>query len=257
MAKKNFIRLGRMRYTMSEEISASSGKIIIAIDGYSSCGKSTLAKALARSLHYNFIDSGSMYRAVTLFMVENNISLQQLQSYSPAELNDFLDKISITFKVNPGTGFSEVYLNGKNVESSIRDMKISDLVSPVSAISAIRKRMVKLQQGYGDKKGIVMDGRDIGTKVFPNAELKIFMTANNAVRAKRRFDELTSKGYMVTMDEVHRNIEERDYADTHRADSPLRQASDAVLLDNSHLDEKQQWEFALEEFRKLNLEARF
>jgi len=230
-----------------------SSKIIIAIDGYSSCGKSTLAKALAQKLHYNFIDSGSMYRAITWYLIENKISLKTLKELEEPELDSLLDKIDITFQVNKSTSLSEVYLNGENVESVIRDMKVSDMVSPVSSIPAIRKRMVKLQQSYGDRKGIVMDGRDIGTKVFPEAELKIFMTADKSVRAKRRFDELTAKGFVVTMDEVYRNIEERDYADTTRAESPLRQAPDAIVLDNSHLTEKQQLEFALNEFRKVEV----
>jgi cytidylate kinase len=240
-------------YHMSEESSAQSKKIIIAIDGYSSCGKSTLAKALARRLHYNFIDSGSMYRAVTLYLIENNISLEQLQSLSPEALETLLDNITITFQVSPATHLSEVYLNGRNVESLIRDLKVSDLVSPVSAIPAIRKRIVNLLQSYDEHKGIVMDGRDIGTKVFPQAELKIFMTANNTIRAKRRFDELTAKGFMVTMDEVYRNIEERDYADTHRSESPLRKAPDAILLDNSYLNEREQLEFALKELKKMEV----
>ena len=230
-----------------------SNKIIIAIDGYSSCGKSTLAKALAKNLHYNFIDSGSMYRSITWYLIEQNISLQQLHGLSPQELESLLDNIGITFVVNPATGLSEVYLNGKNVESKIREMKVSDLVSPVSAMPAIRKRMVKLQQSYGEHKGIVMDGRDIGTRVFPEAELKIFMTADKTVRAKRRFDELSAKGFMVTMDEVYRNIDERDYADTTRSESPLRQAPDAILLDNSRLDEDQQLQFALNEFKKVEV----
>jgi len=230
-----------------------SSKINIAIDGYSSCGKSTLAKALAQKLHYNFIDSGSMYRAITWYLIDHQISLKTLKGYDQAELDSLLDKIDITFRINKSTSLSEVYLNGENVESVIRDMKVSDLVSPVSAIPAIRKRMVKLQQSYGERKGIVMDGRDIGTRVFPEAELKIFMTADKTVRAKRRFDELTAKGFMVTMDEVYRNIEERDYADTTRAESPLRQAPDAVLLDNSHLTEQQQLEFALNEFKKVEV----
>ncbi|MCX6291913.1 MAG: (d)CMP kinase [Bacteroidetes bacterium] len=239
---------------MNDERSADPGKIIIAIDGYSSCGKSTLAKALARTLHYHFIDSGSMYRAVTHYLVEHGISLDQLHSLSPVEMEALLDNIHITFRVNPSTGFSEVHLNGKNVESFIRELKVSDLVSPVSAIAAIRKRMVKLQQSYDDHKGIVMDGRDIGTKVFPHAELKIFMTANNAIRAKRRFDELCAKGYMVTMDEVYRNIEERDYADTHRSESPLRKADDAIVLDNSDMNEQQQLDFALNELKRMGVE---
>ncbi len=229
-------------------------KIIIAIDGYSSCGKSTLAKALAQKLHYNFIDSGSMYRAITLYLLENSISLEKLKSLSHTELESLLDKINITFQVNSSTGLSEVYLNGKNVERLIRDMKVSDLVSPVSAVHDIRSRMVQLQQSYGGQKGIVMDGRDIGTRVFPYAELKIFMTANNKIRAKRRFDELTAKGFMVTMDEVYRNIEARDHADTTRAESPLRQAPDAILLDNSNLNEEQQLEFALSMLEKVNAE---
>jgi cytidylate kinase len=230
-----------------------SNKIIIAIDGYSSCGKSTLAKALAQKLHYNFIDSGSMYRAITWYLIDNKISLKTLKEMDRPELDSLLDKIDITFQVNKSTSLSEVYLNGENVESVIRDMRVSDLVSPVSAIPAIRKRMVKLQQSYGERKGIVMDGRDIGTSVFPDAELKIFMTADKSVRAKRRFDELTAKGFMVTMDEVYRNIEERDFADTTRSESPLRQAPDAILLDNSHLTEKQQLEFAINEFKKVEV----
>ncbi len=230
-------------------------KIIIAIDGYSSCGKSTLAKALAQKLHYNFIDSGSMYRAITFYLIENNISLDKLKSFSHDELESLLDKINITFQVNSSTGLSEVYLNGKNVERLIRDMKVSELVSPVSAVHDIRTRMVQLQQSYGGQKGIVMDGRDIGTRVFPNAELKIFMTANNKIRAKRRFDELTAKEFMVTMDEVYRNIEQRDHADTTRAESPLRQAPDAILLDNSNLTEEEQLEFALNQIRKLKVES--
>ena len=230
-----------------------SGKIIIAIDGYSSCGKSTLAKALAQQLHYHFIDSGSMYRAITWYLIENKISVEQLKSLAPQELEDLLDKILITFYVDSSNGLSEVYLNGKNVESFIRSLQVSEMVSPVSAIYAIRKRMVRLQQSYGMHKGIVMDGRDIGTKVFPNAELKIFMTADKNVRAKRRFNELTSKGFMVTMDEVYSNIQERDNADTTRTESPLRQAPDAILLDNSDLTEEQQLEFALNEFRKVEV----
>jgi cytidylate kinase len=231
----------------------ASKKIVIAIDGYSSCGKSTLAKAIAKTLHYNFIDSGSMYRAITLYFVQQKITLDKIKSMSAEELESVLDKIQITFKVNPETGLSEVYLNGKNVEGMIREMKISDMVSPVSAIPAIRKRMVKLQQQYGEQKGIVMDGRDIGTKVFPEAELKIFMTADKQIRAKRRFDELTNKGYTVTMDEVYRNIEERDIADTTREESPLLQAPDAIVLDNSEMSEEDQLEFSLDQLRRMQV----
>jgi cytidylate kinase len=221
-------------------------KIIVAIDGYSSCGKSTLAKAIAKYLHYNYIDSGAMYRAVTLHMLNRNLMLSELQEMNAVQMQEFLSEIKITFHLNPETKLSEVYLNGVNVDQEIRTMRISDLVSPVSAIPAIRHRMVEKQQFYGGHKGIVMDGRDIGTTVFPNAELKIFMVADKDVRAKRRFDELTSKGYLVSMDEVYRNIESRDYQDTNRAESPLRKADDAIILDNSELNEKEQMAIALE-----------
>jgi CMP/dCMP kinase len=221
-------------------------KIIVAIDGYSSCGKSTLAKAIAKYLHYNYIDSGAMYRAVTLHMLRQELNVGDLQKMSPGEMQEFLAGIKITFHLNPETRLSEIYLNGSNVDQEIRSLTISDLVSPVSAIAAVRKRMVEKQQFYGGHKGIVMDGRDIGTTVFPYAELKIFMTAQHEVRAKRRYDELLAKGYSITMGDVHRNIESRDYQDTHRAESPLRQADDAIVLDNSDLNEKEQMAIALE-----------
>ena len=230
---------------------SESGKIIIAIDGYSSCGKSTLAKALARNLSYVFIDSGSMYRAVTWYLLNNDITPEAVRAMTPEQLAELLDQIHISFSVNPDTGLSEVFLNGQNVESLIRTLQVSDQVSAVSAVPEIRHRMVALQKSYGRDKGIVMDGRDIGTTVFPDAELKLFMTANKQVRARRRFEELTAKGYTVTMDEVYRNIEERDHADTHRQESPLRQAEDAIVLDNSELNEQQQLEFALEQLRNL------
>ena len=230
---------------------SESGKIIIAIDGYSSCGKSTLAKALARNLSYVFIDSGSMYRAVTWYLLNNDITPEAVSAMTPEQLAELLDQIHISFSVNPDTGLSEVFLNGQNVESLIRTLQVSDQVSAVSAVPEIRHRMVALQKSYGRDKGIVMDGRDIGTTVFPDAELKLFMTANKQVRARRRFEELTAKGYTVTMDEVYRNIEERDHADTHRQESPLRQAEDAIVLDNSDLNEQQQLEFALEQLRNL------
>ena len=225
---------------------ADRKKIIVAIDGYSSCGKSTLAKAIAKYLHYNYIDSGAMYRAVTLHMIESGLSLKKLQSLSQEEMQEFLSGIKITFHLNPDTKLSEIYLNGKNVDQEIRTLEISDLVSPVSAIAAIRRRMVEKQKFYGGHKGIVMDGRDIGTTVFPEAELKIFMTAEKDVRAQRRYDELIAKGYDVTMQEVHHNIESRDYQDTHRSESPLRQAEDAIVLDNSRLNENEQMAIALE-----------
>ena len=204
-----------------------------------------MAKAIAKQLGYRYIDSGAMYRAVTLFVQQHDITLEQLSKMSEEQLEKMLDHIHISFHVNPETGLSEVYLNEINVEKKIRDLKVSDWVSPVSAIPAIRHRMVALQQSYGKLKGIVMDGRDIGTMVFPHAELKIFMTARPEIRAKRRFDELNSKGFMVTMDEVFKNIEDRDYTDTHRAESPLRKAEDAIVLDNSDLTEEEQLVFAM------------
>lgn len=220
-------------------------KIIIAIDGYSSCGKSTMAKAIAKNLGYRYIDSGAMYRAVTLFIQTHEVSLEQLNEMTTDQVNSMMDHIHISFHLNPDTGVSEVYLNNVNIEKRIRDLKVSDWVNPVSAVPAIRHRLVAQQKSYGMLKGIVMDGRDIGTSVFPDAELKIFMTARKEVRAKRRFDELNEKGFMVTMDEVMNNIEDRDHRDTHRSESPLRKADDAITLDNSDLTEAQQLEFAM------------
>lgn len=240
---------------MQEKPSVKSPKIIIAIDGYSSCGKSTLAKALAKKLGYSYIDSGAMYRAVTLFIQQHDITMEQLAAMTEKQMAGLMDNIHISFHVNPNTGLSEVFLNGLNVETRIRDLKVSDWVSPVSAIPEIRHRMVELQQSYGSHKGVVMDGRDIGTMVFPSAELKIFMTARHEIRAKRRFDELNAKGFMVTMDEVMKNIQDRDYTDTHRSESPLRQADDAVVLDNSNLTEQEQFQFALDLVRKKNIEV--
>ncbi|MBP6334971.1 MAG: (d)CMP kinase [Bacteroidia bacterium] len=238
---------------MQADPTVKKRKIIIAIDGFSSCGKSTMAKALARKLGYRYIDSGAMYRAVTLFIQQHEISLDELSKMTSEQLEKLMDHIHITFHLNPETGLSEVYLNEENVESKIRDLKVSDWVSPVSAIREIRHRMVALQQSYGKQKGIVMDGRDIGTHVFKDAELKIFMTANKSIRAKRRFDELNEKGFMVTIDEVQKNIEDRDFTDTHREENPLRQADDAVVLDNSEMNQEQQLEFSLEQLRKLNV----
>lgn len=246
---------GNGGYTIRSEPEVGSEKLVIAIDGFSSCGKSTLAKALARHLGYRYIDSGAMYRAVTLFMIQHDLTVAQLESMNAEEMDRFLDHIEITFQVNPETKLSEVHLNGLNVERQIRDLRISDLVSPVSAIPAIRRRMVKKQQGYGRDKGIVMDGRDIGTTVFPNAELKIFMTARPEVRAKRRFDELNEKGFMVTMDEVSKNIEDRDHTDTHRAESPLRKAEDAIVLDNSDLNQEEQLAIALDLVRQRSVQS--
>jgi CMP/dCMP kinase len=210
-------------------------KIIIAIDGYSSCGKSTLAKQLARELNYRYIDSGAMYRAITLFFLRNHVDWTDKK-----EVAEALQNIDIEFHSNPSTGESEIYLNGENVEYVIRDLVVAEKVSEVAVIKEIRDFAVKQQQAMGKKKGIVMDGRDIGTTVFPDAELKIFMTADNAVRVERRFKEMYSKNPNITIDEVGHNLEMRDYIDSHREVSPLTKAKDAVIIDNTYLTEKQQ-----------------
>jgi cytidylate kinase len=220
-------------------------KIIIAIDGHSSCGKSTLAKGLAKELGYLYIDSGAMYRAVALQMVNRNIIASQLKEMAESDMQQFFKEVDISFQVNAATGISEVYLNGKNVEREIRDMMISDVVSSVSSIVPVRREMVKRQQELGNGKGIVMDGRDIGTVVFPHAELKIFMTARKEIRAKRRYDELISKGYRVSMDEILKNIEKRDDLDTNRTEGPLMKAADARVLDNSDITLEEQWRIAM------------
>ncbi|MDF2190023.1 (d)CMP kinase [Paraflavitalea sp. CAU 1676] len=215
-------------------------KIIITIDGWSSCGKSTLAKQLARELGYVYIDSGAMYRAITLYFLRNHIDWTQHKA-----VEDALRKILLEFHSNHKTGQSEIYLNGENVEYVIRDLVIAEKVSEVAAIKEVRQFAVKQQQGMGKKKGIVMDGRDIGTVVFPDAELKIFMTADNAIRVERRFRELYDKNPNVTIEEVKANLEMRDYIDSHREISPLRQAEDAILLDNSKLTMREQLDLAL------------
>lgn len=208
-------------------------KIIIAIDGFSSCGKSTMAKELARRIGYIYIDSGAMYRAVTLFCIDNG--LIEGDRVSETELKKLLPSLKIEFHLNSETGRPDTYLNGKNVEKEIRSMKVSDKVSPVSAIPFVRFAMVAQQQEMGTQKGIVMDGRDIGTTVFPDAELKIFVTASAETRAQRRVDELCSKQVEVSYDEVLENVKKRDYIDQHREESPLRKADDALLLDNSDM----------------------
>ncbi len=221
--------------------------IIIAIDGYSSCGKSTLAKALARRLQLIYVDSGAMYRAITLYFLQNKIPIplpEQLDTIK-FDYELALRWIKINFKINYLTGSSEISINGKNVERQIRSLEVSQNVSHVSAIKAVRDKLVAIQQELGQKGGIVMDGRDIGTTVFPHADIKIFMTANAEVRAKRRFDELTAKGIKTSFEEILKNITERDYEDSHRKVSPLRQAPDAVVLDNTFLDEQEQVEFVL------------
>ncbi|GAB4469742.1 MAG: (d)CMP kinase [Thermoflexibacter sp.] len=210
-------------------------KIIIAIDGYSACGKSSTAKAVASILGYSYIDTGAMYRAVTLYFLQNFVSLT-----NPNEIENALKEIEIEFRHNPKTQKSDTYLNGINVEQEIRQMTVSDKVSEVSAISQVRKFLVAQQQKMGKKKGIVMDGRDIGTVVFPEAELKIFMTAEMAVRAKRRQDELLEKGELVDLEEIIENLKKRDLIDTSRQDSPLRQAEDAQLIDTTAITFEEQ-----------------
>jgi cytidylate kinase len=214
-------------------------KIIITIDGWSSCGKSTLAKQLARELGYLYIDSGAMYRAITLYFLRNHVDWTHLDA-----VHDALQHIKLTFMSNHKTGQSEMYLNGENVEYVIRDLVVAEKVSEVAAIREVREFAVKQQQDMGKHKGIVMDGRDIGTVVFPQAELKIFMTADNDIRVKRRFQELYEKNPNVTMEEVRANLEMRDYIDSHREVSPLRKADDALELDNSHITMKEQLEIA-------------
>lgn len=218
-----------------------ASKITIAIDGFSSTGKSTVAKQLAKELGYIYVDTGAMYRTVALYALQNNFAKQG--EVDVEKLIDNLDKVNIDFKYNNQLGFSEVYLNGENVETEIRGMEVSSYVSKVASISAVRQKLVALQQEMGKAKGIVMDGRDIGTVVFPNAELKLFMTASAQTRAQRRFDELQAKGNTeVSYQEVYNNVVERDTLDTTRADSPLEMAKDAVEIDNSNLSREEQFD---------------
>ena len=215
-------------------------KIIITIDGFSSCGKSTLAKQLAKKLGYAYIDSGAMYRAITLYFVRNNVDIT-----NAADIKDALKNITLTFHINSNNEQSEIYLNGENVEYIIRDLVVAEKVSEVAALKDVRTFAVAAQQQMGEKKGIVMDGRDIGTTVFPHAEVKIFMVADETVRVERRFTEMFEKNPNIILDEVKNNIALRDYIDSNRKVSPLRQAPDAVLLDNTNLSHKQQLDFAL------------
>ena len=224
-------------------------KITIAIDGFSSTGKSTVAKQLAKHLGYVYVDSGAMYRAVTYFAMQHNYISSE--AFDVEALVEKLDDITISFQFNSDKGFAEVYLNGKNIEHDIRTLEVSKFVSKVAAIPEVRYLLVKQQQKMGQDKGVVMDGRDIGTVVFPNAELKIFMTASAQTRAQRRFDELIERGDEVEFDEVLKNVQERDYIDSHREDSPLIKAADAIEIDNSHLTREEQFEKVL----KLTLET--
>jgi cytidylate kinase len=220
-------------------------KITIAVDGFAACGKSTLAKALARELGYIYIDSGAMYRAVTLYFLDNSVDIN-----NSAALKGALDKINISFKNIDGQ--NHTFLNGFDVEKEIRAMRVSDFVSPVSTISSVRRFLVACQKEMGIQKGIVMDGRDIGTVVFPDAELKLFMTASPEVRTKRRLLELESKGiFDYTYEQVQKNLTERDHIDSTRSDSPLKKADDAIVIDNSDLSTEQQLELALSMAREV------
>lgn len=224
-------------------------KITIAIDGFSSSGKSTMAKDLAKEIGYIYIDSGAMYRAVTLYCMENGL-FQPDGKVNAEELRARIQDIHISFQVNPNTLRPDTYLNGTNVENKIRSMAVSEKVSPVSTLDFVREAMVTEQQKMGNSKGIVMDGRDIGTTVFPDAELKIFVTASPETRAQRRYEELKEKGQEATYEEILENVKQRDYIDQNREVSPLRQAEDALLLDNSHLSISQQKTWLMEQYQK-------
>lgn len=217
-------------------------KITIAIDGYSSCGKSTMAKDLAREIGYIYVDTGAMYRSVTLFAMRNNL-FDEDGSIKTDELKDRMGEINISFRLNSETGRPDTYLNGELVEKEIRTMEVSSNVSKIAALPFVREALVAQQQAMGKEKGIIMDGRDIGTVVFPDAELKIFVTASAEVRAQRRYDELKAKGMPADFDDILKNVKERDYIDSHRETSPLRKADDALELDNSHMtiEEQKAW----------------
>ncbi len=228
-------------------------KIVIAIDGFSSCGKSTMAKDLAREVGYIYVDTGAMYRAVTLFAMRNNV-FDAEGNIDETRLKALLPDVKLTFQLNDETKLPEVCLNGENVERYIRTLEVSQHVSPIAALPFVREKLVEQQQAMGNEKGIVMDGRDIGTVVFPNAELKIFVTASAEIRAQRRFKELETKGMPADFDEILQNVEQRDYIDTHRETSPLRQADDALVLDNSHLTIAEQKVWLMEKFNERTQE---
>ena len=227
-------------------------KITIAIDGFSSTGKSTLAKQVANQLGYIYVDTGAMYRAVTYFAMQHNfVSETHLDADG---LIKNLTNVSLQFRFNEKLGFAEMYLNNENIETPIRNIEVSRLVSKIAEISQVRTKLVEQQQQMGENKGIVMDGRDIGTVVFPNADLKLFMTASPETKAQRRFEELIEKGQKVTFEEVLHNVQERDYIDTHREDSPLVKAEDAIEIDNSNLTKKEQFELVMELVHEISQE---
>ena len=222
-------------------------KIIIAIDGHSSCGKSTMAKALAQQVGYIYVDSGAMYRAVTLFALRHQL-FNADGSVQAEALQARMSDVKVHFKLDPATNLPVTYLNEERVEDEIRTLEVSQHVSPIAALPFVREAMTAAQQAMGKEKGIVMDGRDIGTAVFPHAELKIFVTASAEVRAQRRFDELQAKGLPASYEDILKNVQERDYIDSHREVSPLRQAEDALVLDNSHLTREEQNQWLLQQF---------
>lgn len=222
-------------------------KIIIAIDGHSSCGKSTMAKALAQQVGYIYVDSGAMYRAVTLFALRHQL-FNADGSVKAENLQSRMSEVKVHFKLDSATNLPVTYLNEERVEDEIRTLEVSQHVSPIAALPFVREAMTAAQQAMGEEKGIVMDGRDIGTAVFPHAELKIFVTASAEVRAQRRFDELQAKGLPASYEDILKNVQERDYIDSHREVSPLRQAEDALVLDNSHLTREQQNQWLLQQF---------
>lgn len=224
-------------------------KITIAIDGFSSCGKSTMAKALARNIGYLYFDSGAMYRAVALYCMQNGIINEE--DIDTESLNDNIKHIRISFEAEPGTGNSMTFLNGVNVEHEIRSIEVSRFVSKVAALDFVRKEMVEQQREMGKSKGIVMDGRDIGTTVFPDAEMKVFVTASAEVRAQRRYDELAARGDNPDYNEILENVLQRDHLDQTRETSPLKQADDALLLDNSNMTREEQMEWLIETYNKI------
>ena len=223
-------------------------KITIAIDGHSSCGKSTMAKDLAREVGYVYVDTGAMYRSVTLYALRNGLFTDD--GIKEDELRQQMPNIQISFKFNAETGRPDTYLNGELVEDKIRTMEVSNHVSPIATLGFVREAMVAQQQQMGKDKGVVMDGRDIGTVVFPDAELKIFVTASAEVRAQRRYDELKGKGMEANFDEILKNVQERDYIDSHREVSPLKKADDAIELDNSNMTIPEQKEWLMQRFQE-------